>query len=275
MAPRRSHSVKILNDMKSKSTISPSVLSSEEEMLLNNFATRCFRNVADMDYINARLCYRAGLATQSSWAALQAIEKYYKAILLYNRIEARKVGHSLTKAQSRAQELPFKMRLSESTQSLVGYLDTFGQNRYLDISYRSNSSQLHDLDLAVWEIRRYCQLLNYSIQTPKGELHCLQPELHRIQAAEGAPPHKFHIVGGALEEVIKKKRHPSRSALIWKNLYFGETHRKVVTHKTWSRSENSPLLMYPKLLALVENYVMIPKGIGSAYRDYFSTLDCA
>lgn len=48
-----------------------------------------------------------------------------------------------------------------------------------------------------------------------------------------------------------------------------------MTHKTWSRSENSPLLMYPKLLALIENCALIPKGIGAAYRDYFSTLDCS
>lgn len=47
--------MKILIEMKSKSTIPSSVLSREEEMPLNNLATRCFRNVADMDYINAQL----------------------------------------------------------------------------------------------------------------------------------------------------------------------------------------------------------------------------
>ena len=60
------------------------------EISLINFANRCFRNIADKDYIAARLCYRNGLVPQFHWQALQAIEKYLKAILLINRYPSSK-----------------------------------------------------------------------------------------------------------------------------------------------------------------------------------------
>lgn len=76
------------------------------EARLNSFASRCFRDVADRDYISARMCYRAGLISQFHWAALQAFEKYYKAILLYNRIKAKNVRHDLSLAQKHAEKAP-------------------------------------------------------------------------------------------------------------------------------------------------------------------------
>ena len=102
---------------------------------LNSFATRCFRNVADRDYIGARLCYRAGLIAQFHWSSLQAFEKYYKAILLYNRIKAKNVGHNLAKAQKYAEKTPFKIKLSDSTLQLLSHLNNYGPFRYLETSY--------------------------------------------------------------------------------------------------------------------------------------------
>ena len=48
---------------------------------LNLFAIRSFRDVADNDYIAARLAYRAHLPGQFLWSCEQAIEKYLKFIL--------------------------------------------------------------------------------------------------------------------------------------------------------------------------------------------------
>lgn len=70
---------------------------SDLDMHINSYASRCFRDVADADYVSARMCYRAGLFAQFQWAGLQACEKYLKAILLYNRIPSHNVGHSLKK----------------------------------------------------------------------------------------------------------------------------------------------------------------------------------
>jgi hypothetical protein len=55
---------------------------------LNSFATRSFPDIADQDYISARLSYRSNLVPQFHWQSLQALEKYFKAIFLYNRIKA-------------------------------------------------------------------------------------------------------------------------------------------------------------------------------------------
>jgi hypothetical protein len=59
-------------------------MTQEERVIVNSFATECFRNVADTDYVAARMHSRFGLIEQFQWSALQAIEKYLKAILLYN-----------------------------------------------------------------------------------------------------------------------------------------------------------------------------------------------
>ena len=66
----------------------------DKKILINDFAIRSFRDIADYDYISARMAYRAKLLPQFLWLGLQAIEKYLKCILLLNRIKA-KIIHNL------------------------------------------------------------------------------------------------------------------------------------------------------------------------------------
>jgi hypothetical protein len=70
----------------------------QKDRELNDFAIRSFRNVADADYISARLAYRAQLPIQFLWASQQALEKYLKFILFLERIKVEKLGHELTPA---------------------------------------------------------------------------------------------------------------------------------------------------------------------------------
>lgn len=77
---------------------------------LNDFATRSFRDIADQDYIMARAAYRATLYPQFLWSGLQAIEKYLKAILLYNRIPQPKGKDLLRHDLARALELTKQAR---------------------------------------------------------------------------------------------------------------------------------------------------------------------
>ena len=65
------------------------------DMSLNDFAVRSFREIADGDYIAARLSFRASLMPQFLWQSLEAIEKYLKCILVLNRIRAPR-SHDLT-----------------------------------------------------------------------------------------------------------------------------------------------------------------------------------
>ena len=59
------------------------------QVVLNTFASDIFRRQADFDYIAARANYRMHLRQQFLWSAQQAMEKYLKAILLFNGKSAR------------------------------------------------------------------------------------------------------------------------------------------------------------------------------------------
>jgi HEPN domain-containing protein len=155
------------------------------EILLNDFATRSFREIADQDYIAARLSYRHGLFSQFHWQSLQAIEKYLKAILLYNRIKATDINHDLEKAIKHTRKLPFEILRSESTDNFIKHLSNFGRFRYLEASYYLHGPKIVELDKAVWEIRRYCAVLNYDIKLPAGSTkNMLELELEKIRNSE-------------------------------------------------------------------------------------------
>jgi HEPN domain-containing protein len=238
----------------------------DRKILINNFATRSFRNTADYDYIAARLCYRNYLIDQFNWQALQAIEKYLKAILLYNRIKAKKVGHDLSVAMELTSKLPFNLELTKSTVDLINHLNTFGQSRYLEISSFTHGYKLVELDQAVWEIRRYCRVLNHDKKQSDGSSrNMLDIEMDIIKNSSSRSPHEFKIIGGELEKIIKKEDHPSRKALLWQNAFFATRRRKKVKHSYTIRAVYSPLYMDSEILDDLLEYVHLPKAVTKAY----------
>ncbi len=240
------------------------------DAFLNDFATRCFRDVADHDYIAARMAYRASLFQQFHWASLQAIEKYLKAILLFNRIEAKDVNHDLEKAMRHARMLPFAIRMSESSEKFIEHVDTFGRFRYLESSFYIYGPKLVQLDKTVWEIRRYCKPIDYESKSPTGDpINMMKVELETISRSETENPRKFKLLGGALENVIAKRDHPGRSALIWQNAFFGSSKRwqRKVIMPIYFHSTNAPLTLHPEILDEVLRYVFLPKEIVNAYRQ--------
>jgi hypothetical protein len=235
---------------------------------LNSFSSRCFRDIADRDYIAARMCYRAGLISQFHWSSLQAFEKYFKAILLYNRIKAKNIGHDLSLAQKHVEKAPFVMKLSDITKKLLAHLNDYGRFRYLETSYFIYGPKLVELDKAVWEIRRYCRVMNYDIALEdKSRKNMLELEVKRNEAAEKQPFQQFYIVGGALEVILKKKTHPARAPLVWQNGFFGSSRRRKVRVPTHHYAENSPLFLHPEILDHVLEYIHIPKDVVNAYRE--------
>ena len=87
---------------------------------LNDFAIRSFRNIADGDYIAARMACRARLAVQFLWSSQQAIEKY---ILLLNRIPACNIKHDLTNALQKinnSKKIP--LELTAPTKKFIDYV---------------------------------------------------------------------------------------------------------------------------------------------------------
>lgn len=241
----------------------------DKDLLINDFATRCFREVADQDYISARLSYRSGLYPQFHWQSLQAIEKYLKAILLYNRIKAKNINHDLITALKYTKKLPFEIQRSDVANEFIEHLARYGRFRYLEASYHIEGPKLVQLDKTVWEVRRYCKVLNYDLPMENGQSkNMLASELNYITDSQKRPRQLFKIPGGLLEKIIQNKKHPARNALIWKNLFYGESIRHKVSIGRIFVGANSPLTIHPEILENVLEYIHLPKDVINAYRQF-------
>ena len=141
-----------------------------KEILINDFAIRSFRDVADYDYIAARMAYRARLVPQFLWSSLQSLEKYLKCILLLNRIKSTKATHSLEVLLDRFKTHErFELRLRQPSRDFIKHLDTYGRFRYLETPFYLKGLEIMKLDMVVWDIRRYCRVLDYEINLLNGE----------------------------------------------------------------------------------------------------------
>lgn len=221
------------------------------DVLLNDFAIRCFRDIGDADYIAARLAYRADLTMQYLWASQQAIEKYLKCILLLNRVPAKEVRHDLARGLSEIEAAGIRLNLTQLTKDFITYIDTYGQFRHFEASPYMFGSDIVKLDRTVWELRRFCTLSEHRRQ---------------VVLQDGVPVPKVRLSGGYLERVIDKDKHPAREPLLWQNGFFGKRLRKKVRVKGGFHAENSPLVLNPHLLDEVVKYVHLPKGVEVAYR---------
>lgn len=237
---------------------------------LNDFATRSFRDTADEDYIMARSAYRAELDAQFLWSGLQAIEKYIKAILLYNRIpqpqKHERLGHDLDHGLKALEKLPFTVKLSEPSHDIIQHLDTYGRFRYLDTPYHIRGDDLIKFDRAVWEIRLYCRVLDYKIKAGDELVEMLPHHLATIERAmENSRP--VREITGVIETILSKKDHPARPALVWKNLFFNQHQRKTIKWRNRMHSVNSPLSLHPELLDEVCKFVWLPREVIRAYEE--------
>ncbi len=243
---------------------------------LNSFAISSFRDTGDFDYITARIAYRTRLIQPFLWSSLQAIEKYLKCILVINRVSAKKLGHDLGKALDRAaKELTFPLHLQDQTRSFIEHIDTYGRFRYLETPFHVEPYEILRLDWAVWDIRRYCQVLNYEIEFDgQPSRNAMSIELARIDAAASAPPQHFKINGGTLENIIATRNHPARSALLWQNPAFGTRRRSKVRLSSFEQAVNSPLSMRPDMLEYALQFVQLQDDVKAAYqREAGNALD--
>jgi HEPN domain-containing protein len=239
-------------------------------ILVNDFAIRCFRETADKDYIAARMAYRARLIQPFLWSALHCLEKYVKGILLLNRVKAHR-GHSVLPGIERMkQQGKFELELSADTVQFIRKLEDYGaEYRYYEVSYDTRPFDIIRLDRAVWELRRYCQPLDYDIVDMSGKsVNLLTLELERVHRAKTSNEKGTCVTGGILETIIETKDHPAREALIWNNLFIGPSRRKGVKMKASWESGNSPLFLQPEIIDEVLKYVYIPKDLAEGVRQF-------
>lgn len=238
--------------------------------LVDDFAIRSFRDTADKDYIAARMAYRARLIQPFLWSALHCLEKYIKGILLLNRVEAHR-GHSVLPGIERMkQHVKFELDLSAKTVEFIKRLEDDGaEYRYYEVSYDIQPFDIVRFDRAVWELRRYCQALDYDIIDMNGKtVNLLTYELDRIHRAKAKHEKGACVMGGILEEIIDRKNHPAREALIWNNLFFGPSRRKGVKLRSDWEAGNSPFFLHPEIIDEVNKYVYIPKDIAEGVRQF-------
>lgn len=139
--------------------------------------------------------------------------------------------------------------------------------RYFESSYYNLRHDLVRLDRMVWELRRYCQPLDQTLKTGTGSIELLPMNLERLRQTSASKSKDTCIISGWLEGVIKKKKHPSREALLWNNLFFGPSRRKTVKLIAFSESGNSPLSMHPEVLEDAMRYVHIPHHLVKLWQQ--------
>ena len=244
-----------------KSRTHPIKMDSYREAQLNSYATRGFRATADRDYIHARLAFQAGLSPQFRWSSLHCLEKYGKCILLLNKIDSRKIRHEVQESIVRLNKSgPFQIILSKTTTSFIRRLEHNAHHRYLETSWDVQSYDLSSLDRAVNELRRYCQVLDFEIQTSNGIKNLLPLELERIKFIESAPLEHVSL-GGWLEKVIKETNHPAHLPLMWNNAVFGNQDDSSF----FFQSERSPCELHPDMVDDLSKLVFIPREVLKSY----------
>lgn len=214
--------------------------------------------------------YRLGLIEQFQWSALQAIEKYLKAILLYNGYSAKGLSHNLMEALRRVEKITeFNIQLQDEERSLIQHLDENGQNRYLEQYSFTLGEELLWLDSTVWSLRRYCQVLNHTITDTKGQcVNMLELNLKAIHSDfYKKNPQKFRLIGGFLETVLDRNKEKGlREQLIWKNFKYGKRRKNVIKNFTFrGHSVTPPHIRDPSRFKLLDKYVDFPPRIKKLF----------
>lgn len=235
---------------------------------INDFANRSFRDYADQDYIMARIAYRKEFDQQFRWCSLQALEKYLKAILIYNRVSAKGIGHDLVEAVKRVQnisDLGFALPSSD-TETFIEYISTYGADRYLSHPTHLKDNALLTLDKTVWCVRRYCFFMRQVIKKDGVEKSLF--EANKQQATHPyyeINRHKYKIFNGHLEKVIEK-RLPSYDALVWKNFFYGRVKKHKINNFRFRMSSQNPThSLHPEIFDTLNQLVDFPKVIRDEY----------
>jgi HEPN domain-containing protein len=245
------------------------------QIALNTFAREVFRDQADQDYISARSIYKLHFREQFLWSSLQAIEKYLKAILLYNGVSCRykkwptpkgpEFGHdivALFEAVKRIADISFTC--PERVEEFVGYLNRLGPNRYFDRVTYARGDEIHRLDETVWYIRRYCENLHFEVPDPVvGKKDIVRERATSLKSPELlAKPWRFRLFRGLLEKILDGESSPARDALVWKNFFYGKRGKNVVTYQSLAGFANPPNVWPwardPSIRPQLEKYVKLP-----------------
>jgi HEPN domain-containing protein len=235
-------------------------------VVLNEFAS-LFRAIADEDYISARSNYQLRLREQFFWAALQALEKYLKAILLYNQLTTRGYGHDLIRLYEKVRMIGWlKCSVPPRVQAFLERARALGDNRYMSTDTYVRRENLIELDESVWNIRPYCQFVRVKAGKQRVDLtdHYVRRINERSKYKEPREYEPFPVGGGFLEEVLSRSaQDPVRRALVRHNRFYGTRGSKIVPAPYWSSSRIPPNRrpwFTADVKQEIEQYIFFPKG---------------
>lgn len=237
--------------------------------ILTDIARRSFRDVADDDYITARMCFIHKLYPQYIWHSQQAIEKYLKGILLFNKQSAKNLGHNLIKAHERIVKSlsPIGVNLTEQTLNYLKHLDTWGENRYFEKPhFMTPNNNIDKLDKAVWEIRRFCR--NFEVGKNKAK----KVNLVELKAIQDATSHTklLHFNNGKLEKIAKAKNHIHYGFLITCNKYFGDYDGDIPSPL---HAINPTQTLHAEYFEELNKYIQFPEDVVQAFQEINSEME--
>jgi len=165
---------------------------------------------------------------------LQAVEKYLKAILLYNRKDTKALGHNIARALNKVRStLDSTFEISNAVEKFIYRLGGQGVNRYFEHQINTDGLGLLELDEAVWQLRKYCRAVRAGV-TAKGP------------------------IDGRLEEILSKPS-PARANLIWKNLYFGRY--KKIRFSRRIKIANPSNFIFPEIFPELDKVIYFSKPV--------------
>jgi len=236
----------------------------------NEFIYSSFRDVADCDYINARVLHRLKLFDQFSWAALQAIEKYLKTIILIYNGNTKDIKHDLIKGLNRVESITdINWDFDDDIRKFLEYLTIYGGDRYFTFPWGTKGNELFILDYSVWKIRRYCKDLYWMkiYQAQKGIL-LYDYYIKLIQSKKCIEKaNKFNLdPRGYLERVLKTKRfRKQREQLVYKNAYYGSYKKHKIKFQITITGATPRHFAFPEIYAWVKTRVTLSKKV----REFF------
>jgi len=229
---------------------------------LDDAITRSFRDVADEDYIAARICWRCQLDHQFFWLALQAVEKYLKGILLFHGESAKGLGHDLCKALERIKSIQtINLTLDPKIEQFIEILNYKGPNRYFEWNLNRNGNELLWLDKTVWHLRIRCVAVNSNVrvrQTNESDFKVIWTSQEHFQKIKSCRPNQnpnsISIPYGRLETILENTSE-AKEALVWKNFYFGRKLKKSIQWTQQAHYSSPVHVITPEVFSELERRV--------------------
>jgi hypothetical protein len=199
------------------------------------------------------------------WEAMQCLEKYLKAILLYNFVPVKEIGHDLPLAYRTVLSIrDIDFDFPPDVPDFLSYLQDEGLNRYFDFPYALREGFLQQLDRTVWYLRRYCSHYRYTVELAQGRTLDAFPDEIRVLQSERykRSPTKFRLRSGFIETTLDSRKCAARRALVWKNFYYGARRRHIIRNFPVHIASASPThYNFPQYLSLIREYIRLPKAV--------------